>query len=65
VGLAIWLEFRDKSIRTQADAEAALDLPMLVAVPWISETRAANGSGGGNFWARRKHPEERREPARF
>ena len=34
-GLAMWLELRDKSIRTEADAEAALELPMLVAVPWV------------------------------
>jgi uncharacterized protein involved in exopolysaccharide biosynthesis len=63
LGLAIWLEFRDQSIRTQADAEAALELPMLVAVPWVSETGAANGNG--HFWKRHKHPEERREPARL
>ena len=41
VGLAMWLEFRDKSIRTEADAEAALELPMLVSVPWVGE--AADG----------------------
>ncbi len=31
----MWLELRDQSIRTEADAEAALDLPMLAAVPWV------------------------------
>ena len=31
----VWLELRDKSIRTEADAEAALELPLLVAVPWV------------------------------
>jgi polysaccharide chain length determinant protein (PEP-CTERM system associated) len=67
VGLALWLEFRDNSIRTQADAEAALDLPMLVAVPWVVETPVANGNGKGNFWNRNKPDErdERKETARF
>ena len=64
VGLALWLELRDKSIRTQADAEAALELPMLVAVPWVVvENAPANGNG--HFWNRKKQPEERKEPAKF
>jgi len=33
VGLALWLELRDKSIRTQADAEAALELPCWLRCP--------------------------------
>ena len=65
VGLALWLELRDKSIRTQADAEAALELPMLVAVPWVVEAPAANGNGKGHFWNRKKQPEERKETAKF
>ena len=60
-GLALWLEMRDKSIRTQADAEAALDLPMLVAVPWVVETVPANGNGKGHFWKRKKEPEAEKE----
>jgi polysaccharide chain length determinant protein (PEP-CTERM system associated) len=63
LGLALWLEFRDTSIRTQADAEAALDLPMLVGVPWVVETAAANGNGGGRFWQRKK-PEQSEETAK-
>ena len=35
IGLALWLELRDKSIRTEQDVRAALDLPMLVSVPWV------------------------------
>jgi polysaccharide chain length determinant protein (PEP-CTERM system associated) len=68
VAVALWLELRDKSIRTQADAEAALDLPMLVAVPWVVETVPANGNGKGHFWNRNKQPEEkdeRKEAASF
>jgi polysaccharide chain length determinant protein (PEP-CTERM system associated) len=63
--LALWLEFRDTSIRTQADAEAALELPMLVAVPWVVETALANGNGKGHFWNRNTQPEESRETARI
>ncbi len=64
LGLGLWLEFRDQSIRTQADAEAALDLPMLVAVPWVAEVAETNGNGRGHFWKRNKQPEEK-ETARF
>jgi polysaccharide chain length determinant protein (PEP-CTERM system associated) len=62
-GLALWLEMRDKSIRTQADAEATLNLPVLVAVPWV-EAVTANGDGGKHFWSRKKQPEEGKEAAR-
>ena len=60
-GLAFWLEFRDKCIRTEPDAEAALDLPVLVAVPWVMQTTPENGNG--RFWNRKKS-EERKETAR-
>ena len=43
-GLTMWLELRDKSIRTEADAEAVLQLPLLVAVPWVGSAAAANGT---------------------
>ena len=65
LGLTLWLELRDKSIRTEADAEAALDLPLLVSVPWVVETAAANGNGKGHFWSRKKEPEEGKETAKF
>ncbi len=35
LGLAMWLEFTDKSIRTEEDAVAVLDLPVMVSIPWI------------------------------
>ncbi len=58
--LAMWFEFRDKSIRTEADAEAVLQLPMLVAVPWVGS--ATNGNGNGNrFWNRRKKSDSQKE----
>jgi polysaccharide chain length determinant protein (PEP-CTERM system associated) len=63
LGLTLWLELRDKSIRTEADAEAALGLPLLVSVPWVVETAPANGEG--HFWSRKKEPEEKHETARY
>ena len=59
LGLAFWFEFRDTLIRTEADAEAVLELPMLVAVPWVGI--ANGGSGNGSFWRRNKKPERRKE----
>ena len=50
-GIAMWLELRDSSIRTEADAEAALELPMLVAVPWVGP---ASENREGRFWHRKK-----------
>ena len=45
LGLALWLELRDKSIRTEQDVIAVLDLPMLVSVPWIGAETPDNGQG--------------------
>jgi polysaccharide chain length determinant protein (PEP-CTERM system associated) len=61
LGLAMWLELRDNSIRTEADAEAALELPLLVSVPWVVKTEVgSNGSSG--FWNRNKrHEDEHKE----
>jgi uncharacterized protein involved in exopolysaccharide biosynthesis len=60
-GLAMWLELRDNSIRTEADAEAALDLPMLVSVPWVGVTVAQENNGKLKFWNRNKNREERKD----
>jgi uncharacterized protein involved in exopolysaccharide biosynthesis len=60
-GLMLWLELRDKSIRTEADAEAALELPMLVAIPWVGERSAANGNGRHKFWKWSKKADEHKE----
>ncbi len=64
LGLTLWLELRDKSIRTEEDAEAALGLPLLVSVPWVGETVVANGNGKGRFWSRKKDAETQ-EATRF
>jgi len=57
MALAMWFEFRDNSIRTEADAEAALELPMLVSVPWVG-LAAAQNNGKGKFWNRNKSPDQ-------
>ncbi len=53
--IAIWLEFSDKSIRTEKDAAAIMDLPLLISVPWLGEEgdeATANGNGRRRFWGR-------------
>jgi polysaccharide chain length determinant protein (PEP-CTERM system associated) len=56
LGLAFWFELRDKSIRDERDVEASLQMPVLVAIPWVTEEdHAQNGNGnGGGFWKRKK-----------
>lgn len=53
-GLAMWMELREQYIRTEADAEAAMGLPILVAVPWVLQPETQNGNGKGYFWNRKK-----------
>jgi uncharacterized protein involved in exopolysaccharide biosynthesis len=53
--IAIFLESSDKSIRTEKDAAAIMDLPLLISVPWVGEEEeSANGNGNGRrrFWGR-------------
>jgi polysaccharide chain length determinant protein (PEP-CTERM system associated) len=55
--IAIFLEFSDKSIRTERDAAAVMDLPLLISVPWLGEddeeeVANANGNGRRRFWGR-------------
>jgi capsular polysaccharide biosynthesis protein len=63
-GLAIWLEFSEKCIRTEADAEAAVGLPILVSVPWVVQLESDNGNGRRRFWKRKLAPEEPQDAAR-
>jgi uncharacterized protein involved in exopolysaccharide biosynthesis len=60
-GLAMWLELRDNSIRTEADAEAALELPLLVSVPWVGVVAAPENNGKFKFWNRDKGPEDQKD----
>jgi uncharacterized protein involved in exopolysaccharide biosynthesis len=52
--IAMFLEFSDKSIRTEKDAAAAMDLPLLISVPWLGDDEHAgtNGNGRRSFWRR-------------
>jgi len=61
IGLALWLELRDQSIRTEADAEAALDLPLLASVPWVELEAAGGTNHKPKFWNRKKSPDEEKE----
>ena len=59
--IAIFLEFSDKLIRTEKDAAAILDLPLLISVPWLGEDEEdAGSSGNGNarrhFWGGQGDP---------
>jgi polysaccharide chain length determinant protein (PEP-CTERM system associated) len=53
LGLAFWLELRDKAIRDERDAEASLQMPVLVAIPWATDEETSQ-NGGSGFWKRRK-----------
>jgi polysaccharide chain length determinant protein (PEP-CTERM system associated) len=57
MGLALWLELRDKSIRTEQDVIAVLELPMLVSVPWIGAEAPENNGQGRHA----KQAEEKKE----
>jgi polysaccharide chain length determinant protein (PEP-CTERM system associated) len=61
IALAMWFEIRDNSIRTEADAEAALELPMLVSVPWVGLVAVPNNNGKFKFWHRNKSPDEHKD----
>jgi len=61
-GLALWLELRDKSIRTEQDVLAVLELPMLASVPWVG-IDAVEKNGGGHWYGRKVSGEEKKETA--
>jgi polysaccharide chain length determinant protein (PEP-CTERM system associated) len=55
--IAIFLEFNDRSIRTEKDIAIAMDLPMLISVPWLGPEEeqvsvGVNGNGRRPFWSR-------------
>ena len=55
VGISLLLELKDNSIRNERDAEAVLELPTLIAVPWVGSAAAeTNGNGGFKFFRRKK-----------
>jgi polysaccharide chain length determinant protein (PEP-CTERM system associated) len=48
LGLVLWLEWRDRSLRDEKDVLAALEMPMLASVPWLKDgsEEKHNGSRG-------------------
>ncbi len=46
--MAVWLEFSDKSIRTERDAAAVMDLPLLISVPWLGDEDEPPSNGDGH-----------------
>jgi len=58
VVIAIVLEFSDKSIRTEKDAAAIMDLPLLISVPWLGEDEDDAVATGNRrrFWGRGSPP---------
>jgi uncharacterized protein involved in exopolysaccharide biosynthesis len=58
--IAVLLEFSDRSIRTEKDIAAVMDLPMLISVPWLGTEaeEAPNGNGRRRFWGSAAPPEE-------
>ncbi|MGO9864393.1 MAG: GumC family protein [Terriglobales bacterium] len=55
--IAILLEFTDKSIRTEKDAAAATDLPLLISVPWLGgDDDGTNPIPRRRFWGRTNPP---------
>ncbi len=45
IAIAMWLEFRDKAIRNEADVLAGLELPTLSSIPWVGPV-AIEGQNG-------------------
>ena len=53
-GIALLLELNDNSIRDGRDAEAVLELPILITIPWVVANVETNGHGRFKLWRRRK-----------
>jgi polysaccharide chain length determinant protein (PEP-CTERM system associated) len=56
-GIALLLELKDTSIRNERDAEAVLELPTLIAVPWVGAP-VVQTNGRFRFWQRKKPLED-------
>ena len=53
-GISLLLELRDNSIRNERDAEAVMELPTLIAVPWVGVAATESTNGKYKFWQRKK-----------
>jgi protein tyrosine kinase modulator len=60
LSLALWMELRDKSIRTEQDVLAAMELPMLVSLPWVNPDSAGR-NGDARFRIRSKPSDDERQ----
>jgi len=58
--VALGLELKDKSIRTEQDVLAALELPVLVSMPWVGNENS-DGSKNGKLNRRGAKSDEKRE----
>ena len=56
-GLAFLFELKDDSIRTEPDVEAVLELPTLIALPWVGTEEDKTDGGGSAFWRKAKETE--------
>jgi polysaccharide chain length determinant protein (PEP-CTERM system associated) len=65
LGLAFLLELTDNSIRNEADVEAALELPILVTVPWVDAAGTNGSNGRSKFWHRSKDSTESKTRVRI
>jgi uncharacterized protein involved in exopolysaccharide biosynthesis len=57
--IAVVLEFGDKSIRTEKDAAAVMELPLLISLPWVGGEEE-NEAEPRRFWGR-QDPGSKRE----
>jgi hypothetical protein len=64
--IAVILELSERFIRTDDDASAVMDLPLLISVPWLGDEEGvgANGHERRRFWTRGSPEEEEKEEAK-
>ena len=64
--IAVLLEVSERFIRTDNDAAAVMDLPLLISVPWLGdeEEAGANGSERRHFWTRGSPEKEEKAEAK-
>jgi polysaccharide chain length determinant protein (PEP-CTERM system associated) len=61
-GLALWLELRDQSVRTEGDVLVGLELPVLTQVPWVGlEAAQKNGNSKRKFGFGPKSDKDKKE----
>ena len=59
LGLTLWLEMRDTSLRSERDVIAVLDLPVLTQVPWVGTEEEKSSANYGK--PRRNFREQKKE----